>query len=75
MEGKQLWERMSVTRGDEELGTLHEMRLALQFGMNESDFAAQLTFSEGRDRGSKAGRYGEGGILHAEFWNAVPQGA
>ena len=53
MEGKQLWERMSVTRGDEELGTLHEMRLALQFGMNESDFAAQLTFSEGRDRGSK----------------------
>ncbi|KAH7408984.1 hypothetical protein BKA64DRAFT_704776 [Cadophora sp. MPI-SDFR-AT-0126] len=53
MEGKQLWERMSVTRGDEELGTLHEMRLALQFGTNESDFAAQLTFSEGRDRGSK----------------------
>ncbi|PVH71753.1 hypothetical protein DL98DRAFT_539802 [Cadophora sp. DSE1049] len=53
MEGKQLWERMSVTRGNEELGTLHEMRLALQFCMNESDFAAQLTFSEGRGRGSK----------------------
>ncbi|KAG4434014.1 hypothetical protein IFR05_010496 [Cadophora sp. M221] len=65
-EGKETWENMRVTRAGEDLGTLHELRLALQFSMNEADFAAQLTFSEGRSRrttqkdasnASKAGFY------------------
>ncbi|KAH7306098.1 hypothetical protein BKA65DRAFT_485797 [Rhexocercosporidium sp. MPI-PUGE-AT-0058] len=48
--GRDMWENMHVTRDGEELGTLHELRLALQFSMNEADFAAQLTFCEVRDR-------------------------
>ncbi|KAH9207612.1 hypothetical protein DL95DRAFT_468542 [Leptodontidium sp. 2 PMI_412] len=44
-EGKETWENMHVTRAGGKLGTLHELRLALQFSMNEADFAAQLTFS------------------------------
>lgn len=65
-EGKETWENMHVTRAGEELGTLHELRLALQFSMNEADFAAQLTFCDGRSRrtthkvasnASKAGFY------------------
>ncbi|CZT51496.1 uncharacterized protein RSE6_12646 [Rhynchosporium secalis] len=49
-ETRGLWRSMHVSRDEEEIGTLNEMRLAQKFCENEEDLQKQLTFSEGRTR-------------------------
>jgi hypothetical protein len=44
------WDSISVVRGTAELGTLNDLRLALQFLMNEIDLQSQLSFSRKRTR-------------------------
>ncbi|PMD19169.1 hypothetical protein NA56DRAFT_705743 [Hyaloscypha hepaticicola] len=56
------WDNIAVVRGTSVLGTLNELRLALQFLMNETDLNSQLTFSRKRTRrtpkaGNQAGFY------------------
>ncbi|KUJ16442.1 uncharacterized protein LY89DRAFT_782695 [Mollisia scopiformis] len=45
-----LWATIRVIRAGQDLGTLHDIRLALQFCMNECDFQRQLTFSRTRQQ-------------------------
>jgi hypothetical protein len=45
-----LWSTVNVIRDSQNLGYLEDLRLALQFSMNEVDFQRQLTFAGGRER-------------------------
>ncbi|CZR64841.1 uncharacterized protein PAC_14740 [Phialocephala subalpina] len=44
------WDTVLAFRDGEELGCLNDIRLALQFCMNEHDLSTQLTFTGGRTR-------------------------
>ena len=49
-EAPSLWSTVNVIRDSQNLGYLEDLRLALQFSMNEVDFQRQLTFTGGRER-------------------------
>jgi hypothetical protein len=56
------WDSITVVRGTSKLGTLNDIRLALQFLMNEVDLQSQLSFCRKRKRrtpnaATKAGFY------------------